>query len=254
MKTVAGLLMLGFVGCAQETATDDAAVYEAAIHVKDPAGRVRTGVALSTREFVGNPDSYLGSTQLILRDAGDRAIRPAYQERLEAARRALKGFAAIEAGSLGVAYVFEDDDVAGWSGPSLSDGAFRQTPDPSQPAADGAGIRRGLVAGFFWESITLVRGYDGGSASHLCTYAGYALGSRDPISTANSVQVSFQWMYPGTYTDDMVLSTINAANPSYNSGNWWWHGYGFYRVWFNHLSPINPFGQLVVSSNIGCMF
>jgi hypothetical protein len=52
----------------------------------------------------------------------------------------------------------------------------------------------------------------------------------------------------------MGLSTINASSPSYNSGNWWWHGYGFYRVWFRHQSPINWAGKLVVNSSIGCMF
>lgn len=254
MKTVAGLLVVGLVGCGQEGANDDQMVHEAAIQVKDPAGRVRAGVALSTREFAGNPDSHLGDTQLILRDASDRAARPAYPERLATARRALEGLAATEKGALGVAYVFEDDDVAGWSGPALSDGAFRQTPDPSQPVADGAGIQRELVIGFSYQQITIVRGYDGGSASHLCTYAGYALGNREPISTANNVNVAFQWSYPGAYTDEMALSTINAASPSYNSGNWWWHGYGFYRVWFRHQSPINWAGRLVVNSHIGCMF
>jgi hypothetical protein len=258
MRAVSGLLLVGLVGCGAPEAGDDGApqgqVYQSAIQVKDPAGRVRAGVALATRGFAGNAGSYLANTTLLLRDAGDRSARPPYQDRLERARSTLRETAAAEPERLAIAYVFEDDDVAGWTGPALSADAFRAT-GTSRPSADQTAIERGLVVGFAYEQDTFVRGYDGATTSYLCAYGGYALGNREPISTSNSVQAELQWSFPGQSTAIWPTTMIfNAANPSYNSGNWFMRGFGYYRVWFRHLAPVNYAGRLVVNAHMGCMF
>jgi hypothetical protein len=257
-RRISWSILLGLAGCGQPPADGDdtvgqstaglRVVHEGPIHVSDPNGRLRAGVALSTRPFAGDADGYLAHTQLMLRSAGDQATRPPFEVRLENARRALQETPFADPNPIAVAYVFEDDDVAGWTGSSLSEAAFIRT-DRQKLPGDQTGIQRALSTTFWFDQVTVVHNV-GASPFHLCQVAGYALGNRDPSSRADA-QVSFQFQLGSTVdSDSPTWMTITAASPTYNWGNWWFRGAGFYRLW---IQNINPIGAVTVNSTIGCL-
>jgi len=259
MIRISCLALLGSVACGQEdsgtvvegggqTKSELRAVYETAIHVNDPAGRARTGVALTTRPFAGPADAYFGSAQVILGSGSIETARPRYSTRLEDSRRSLKENSFTEPNPLAIAYVFEDDDVIGLNGPSLTESAFAPVPDPSKPG-DVTEVKGALTAGFVSQEFVFLSGDTAVKATPwLQCYGSYPLGYRTEGSWSFMTVVQYQYNFLGVSHDE--TTSVDSWNRYYNVGNWWTdYGFGFYRVTFRNIS-----GFATIESNLGCLF
>ena len=256
MIRISCLALLGLVACGQEepapgggeqSKSELRAVYETAIHVNDPAGRARTGVVLTTRPLAGPADSYFGSTQVILGSRSNETARPRYSIRLEDGRRALKESPFTEPNPLAMAYVFEDDDVIGLTGPSLTESAFAAAPDPGKPG-DVTEVKSALTAGFYSQEFVFLSGDPDKATPWLQCYGAYPLGYRTEGSWSYQTVVKYQYTFGNVSADE--TTSIDSYNRVYNRGNWWTdHWFGFYRVYFHNIG-----GFATIESNLGCLF
>jgi hypothetical protein len=259
MIRISSLALLGSVACGQEesgagaagggqTKSELRAVYETAIHVNDPAGRARTGVAMTTRPFAGPADSYFGSAQVILGSGSIETARPRYSTRLEDSRRSLKENSFTEPNPLAIAYVFEDDDVIGLTGPSLTESAFALAPDPGKPG-DVTEVKGALTAGFVSQEFVFFSGDTNPQATPwLQCFGSYPLGYRTEGSWSFQTVVQYQYKLGNVSADE--TTSVDSWNRYYNIGNWWTdHGFGFYRVNFRNVG-----GFATIESNLGCLF